>query len=63
VACLRQLEHLLARSPWIRGAAWSQLPSRSKRQAGPKVGNLSWDVTKDPAAARVMRQIIGIGSG
>ena len=63
VSWLRQLERLVARNPWIRGAVWSQLPSRSKAQAGRKVGNLSWDVTRDPPAARVVRQIIGIGSG
>lgn len=63
VAWLRRLDRLLAQSPWIRGAVWSQLPSRSKANAGPKLGNLSWDVTRDPPAARVVRQIIGIGSG
>jgi hypothetical protein len=63
VAWLRQFELVLRRRPWISGVVWSQLPSRSKAQAGPKVGNLSWDVTRDPPAAAVVRQIIEDRSG
>ncbi|MFL5827964.1 MAG: glycoside hydrolase family 26 protein [Thermoleophilaceae bacterium] len=63
VAWLRDLRHALRRSPWIRGVAWSQLPSRAKVHAGGTLGDVDWDVTKDPASARVLRRIVTDGSG
>lgn len=63
VRWLNDLRRVLRRSPWIRGMAWSQLPSRSKVHVGARVGNVDWDVTKDPPAARVLRRIIEDGSG
>jgi glycosyl hydrolase family 26 len=51
---------LLARMPWIKSIAWSQLPSRGKAHlAG--VGNLEWSVRRDPAAAAVLQRIIADG--
>jgi mannan endo-1,4-beta-mannosidase len=63
VRWLRDLRRMLHRSPWIRAVVWSQLPSRSKVHVGRRVGNVDWDVTKDPPAARVLRRIIEDGSG
>jgi len=62
VRWLRDLRRALRRSRWIRGVVWSQLPSRSIVQVS-KLGDLSWDVTKDPPAAGVVRQIIEDESG
>jgi hypothetical protein len=62
VQWLRNLRRMLRRMPWIKAVAWSQLPSRGKAHlAG--VGELDWDVQRDPAAAAVLRQIIRDGSG
>ncbi|MFL5896330.1 MAG: glycosyl hydrolase [Thermoleophilaceae bacterium] len=57
VRWLSDLRSLLRRRPFVRGLAWSQLPSRGQAQRGSLVGNLGWDVTDDAAAAAVLRGI------
>ncbi|HEX6712734.1 MAG TPA: glycosyl hydrolase [Thermoleophilaceae bacterium] len=57
VRWLRDLRSLLQRRPFVRGLAWSQLPSRGQAQRGGLVGDVSWDVTDDGAAAAVLREI------
>jgi hypothetical protein len=57
---LLDLRALLARAPWIKSIAWSQLPSRGKAHLT-GVGNLEWSVTQDPAAAAILQRIIGDG--
>jgi hypothetical protein len=53
---LRDLRAMLARMPWIRAIAWSQLPSRGRaHQTG--TGDVDWDVRRDPAAAVALRAI------
>jgi hypothetical protein len=59
---LGDLRSALARSPWIKGVVWSQLPSRSAVHEA-RVGDLDWDVTKDAPAAGALRRIIEDGSG
>jgi len=62
VRWLRDLRRLVRRTPWIRGIAWSQLPSRGEAQArGPR--RLDWDVRHDPPAAAVLRGIIRDAGG
>jgi hypothetical protein len=63
VKWLRDLRQVLVHHTWIRGVVWSQLPSRSKLQSGARIGNVNWDVRRDPAAAAVLRRIAQIGSG
>jgi mannan endo-1,4-beta-mannosidase len=60
VRWLRDLRRLLNQRPWIRSLAWSQLPSRGQAQMK-HVGNLNWDVRRDPATARVLRGIVRDG--
>jgi hypothetical protein len=60
VAWLRDLRRMLRRMPWIRGYAWSQLPSRGTAQMK-HAGRLDWDVRRSPAAAAVLRGIIRDG--
>jgi mannan endo-1,4-beta-mannosidase len=57
VRWLRDLRRMLPGMPWIKGVAWSQLPSRGKAHLD-SVGDLDWDVQQDPAAARVLRLIV-----
>jgi len=60
-AWLGELRALLARSPWIRGVFWSQLPSRGQaQQAG--TGVVDWDVRREPAAAAQLREIVRDGA-
>jgi glycosyl hydrolase family 26 len=59
---LRDLRSMLQRARWIRGVAWSQLPSRGMAQRKNLVGNTDWDVTADPAAAKALRLVIRDGS-
>jgi hypothetical protein len=59
---LRDLRSLVRRHRWIRAVIWSQLPSRGKAQSRSNVGNLSWNVTRDPAAARLLGAIARDGS-
>jgi hypothetical protein len=63
VRWLQDLRSMLRRAPWIRAVAWSQLPSRGKVQRRSQIGDTDWDVTADPAAAKVLRRIIQDGSG
>jgi hypothetical protein len=60
VAWLRGLRRMLRRAPWIRAAAWSQLPSRGKAQMR-HAGRLDWDIQRDPRAAAVLRAIMRDG--
>jgi hypothetical protein len=60
VAWLRQFRQMLRTMPWINAVAWSQLPSRGKAHLK-SIGNLSWDVQRDPASAAVLRSIIEDG--
>jgi len=62
VEWLRDFRDMLRRAPYIRAVVWSQLPSRGKAQM-PGAGVLDWDVTRHPAAAGVLRQIVLDGSG
>jgi len=57
---LLDLRRLVARMPYIRSIAWSQLPSRGKAHLT-GVGNLDWSVQRDPAAAAVLQRIIEDG--
>jgi mannan endo-1,4-beta-mannosidase len=61
VPWLRQFRSMLRGVRWIKGVAWSQLPSRGKAHLN-GVGDLDWDVQRDPAAAAVLRSIIADGS-
>jgi hypothetical protein len=63
VRWLQDLRRTVRRTRWIRAVVWSQLPSRGKVQRRRKIGDTDWDVTRDPAAARVLRAIIRDGSG
>lgn len=57
---LHGLRHMVDDMPWIKALAWSQLPSRGKAHlAG--VGNLKWDIQRDPAAAALVRSIVADG--
>lgn len=60
VRWLRDLRRMLNRRPWIRSVAWSQLPSRGQATLK-KIGNLNWDVRRDPPSKRVIREIIRDG--
>jgi hypothetical protein len=62
VRWLSDFRDMLRRAPYIRAVVWSQLPSRGKAQM-PGAGVLNWDVTRHPAAAAVLRQIIVDRSG
>jgi Glycosyl hydrolase family 26 len=62
VAWLRDFGAMLRRLPWLRGVAWSQLPSRGARQMA-RPGDLGWDVQRDPASALLLRTIIDDGLG
>jgi hypothetical protein len=62
VRWLEDLRSMLHRTSWIHAVVWSQLPSRGRVQRGSLIGNTDWDVTNDPAAARVLRLIIRDGS-
>jgi mannan endo-1,4-beta-mannosidase len=53
---LRDLRRVVARTRWIRSIAWYQHRSRGQVQI-PHVGNLAWDVQRDPAAAALLRSI------
>jgi mannan endo-1,4-beta-mannosidase len=53
---LRGLRRLVARNRWIRSIAWYQHRSRGQVQI-PHVGNLAWDVQRDPVAASLLRSI------
>jgi hypothetical protein len=57
---LRSLRRVLRRTPWIRSVAWYQRPSRGQVQIEGS-GRLDWDVQADPAAAALIRGIIGDG--
>jgi len=57
---LTGLRRMLAGMPWIKALAWSQLPSRAQAHLS-NVGNLDWNVARDPAAAGVLRSIIRDG--
>jgi Glycosyl hydrolase family 26 len=57
VAWLRGLRAMLARMPWVRGIAWSQLPSRGAAQMT-RAGDLTWDVRRDPPAAAQLRALM-----
>jgi mannan endo-1,4-beta-mannosidase len=60
VRWLRDLRRMLNRRPWIRSLAWSQLPSRGQATLK-NIGNLNWDVRRDPPSKRVIREIIRDG--
>jgi hypothetical protein len=60
VRWLRDLRHLLRRSPWIDAVVWSQLKSRGKAHMK-DAGTVDWDVRHDPPGAAVLRQIIRDG--
>jgi mannan endo-1,4-beta-mannosidase len=62
VQWLRGLRRMLTRMPWIRSLAWSQLPSRGQVHMK-HVGELNWDVQRDPPSAHVIREIIRDGRG
>jgi hypothetical protein len=62
VRWLVEFRAFLQRSPWIKGVAWSQLPSRGAAQMR-RPGDLHWDVERDPASAWVLRRIIDDGLG
>jgi mannan endo-1,4-beta-mannosidase len=62
VVWLRNLRRMLACMPWIRGIAWSQLPSRGKANLR-GVGDLAWDVRRASGAAAIVRKIIHDGLG
>jgi mannan endo-1,4-beta-mannosidase len=53
---LRHLRRMLRRTPWIRSIAWFQHSSRAQEQLQHS-GDLDWDVTRDPAAAALLRGI------
>jgi hypothetical protein len=55
---LRDLQRLLRRHRWVQAIAWSQLESRGQAQRKRSVGDLSWNVTSEPAAARVLRAVV-----
>jgi Glycosyl hydrolase family 26 len=57
VEWLHDLRSLLQRRPFIRGLAWSQLPSRGQAQRRQAVGDVNWDVTEDGNAAGALREI------
>jgi mannan endo-1,4-beta-mannosidase len=59
---LRQFKDMLRTMPWIKAVAWSQLPSRGKAHLE-GVGNLGWDVQRDPVAAAELRSIVEEGEG
>ena len=62
VPWLRGLRQMLRSMPWVKALSWSQLPSRGKAHLR-SVGNLAWDVQRDPTAAAVLRSIIEDGLG
>jgi Glycosyl hydrolase family 26 len=53
---------MLKRMPWLRGVAWSQLPSRGARQMA-RPGDLDWDIQLDPQSSAILRRIIDDGIG
>jgi mannan endo-1,4-beta-mannosidase len=57
VEWLHDLRSLLQRRAFIRGLAWSQLPSRGQVQRRQSVGNVNWDVTEDRDGAGALREI------
>jgi hypothetical protein len=57
---LRQFRQMLRSMPWIDAVAWSQLPSRGKAHIK-TIGNLDWDIQREPAAAEIVRAIIEDG--
>jgi mannan endo-1,4-beta-mannosidase len=60
IVWLRRFRRMLRTMPWIKAVAWSQLPSRGKAHLR-SVGNLAWDVQRDPTAAALLRSIIQDG--
>ncbi|MFL5827958.1 MAG: glycoside hydrolase family 26 protein [Thermoleophilaceae bacterium] len=60
VQWLRNLRQMLRSMPWVRSVVWSQLTSRGQA-LNKGVGELNWDVQRDPAAAGVLRAIIRDG--
>lgn len=58
---LRRFREMLRSMPWIKAVAWSQLPSRGKAHLR-SVGDLSWNVERDPAASALLRSIMLDGS-
>jgi hypothetical protein len=58
---LNDLRLLLHQRRWIRGLMWSQLPSRGAVQGKESMGDLSWNVTTDSAAARALRGVASDG--
>jgi mannan endo-1,4-beta-mannosidase len=60
VRWLRDLRAMLRRRSWIRSVTWFQSRSRAAVQLD-DVGAGSWDLTRDAAAARVVRGIIRDG--
>jgi hypothetical protein len=60
VRWLRDFHRMLRSTPWIRGVAWSQLPSRGAEQMR-RPGDLHWDVERDPVSAAVLRGIVEDG--
>jgi mannan endo-1,4-beta-mannosidase len=60
IVWLRGLRRMLGGMPWIKAVAWSQLPSRAQAHLR-NVGNLDWDIERDPAAAGVLRSLIQDG--
>jgi mannan endo-1,4-beta-mannosidase len=60
VRWLQDLRRLLRGTPWIKALAWSQLPSRGAAQMI-RLGDLHWDVQRDPKSAAVLRGIIEDG--
>jgi hypothetical protein len=61
VAWLQDFRTMLRGMPWITAVVWSQLPSRGTAQMRGTAGRLDWDVERDPAAARPLREIIDDG--
>jgi mannan endo-1,4-beta-mannosidase len=53
---MRNLRRMVRRRSWIRSIAWFQHRSRGQVQI-PGAGRLDWDVTREPAAAAVLRRI------
>jgi mannan endo-1,4-beta-mannosidase len=63
VRWLGGLDRVLRRHSWIRAVAWSQLPSRGAVHQKGKAGDMNWDVSRDPAAVRALREVAHDGSG
>jgi mannan endo-1,4-beta-mannosidase len=52
VRWLRALRSWLAGAPWVKAMVWSQVSSHAGAQL--KVGNMDWQVLRDPVGARLL---------